>query len=52
MNELRKSLLISIPIAAACLYYGIISPSLTLVVAGIVVAFVGAVSLQFQAGHT
>ncbi|MCL5252881.1 MAG: hypothetical protein M1351_02175 [Candidatus Thermoplasmatota archaeon] len=43
MNELRKSLLISIPIAAACLYYGIVSPSMTLVVAGIVVAFVGAV---------
>ena len=43
MNELRKSMLISIPIAAACLYYGIVSPSMTLVVAGIAIAFVGAV---------
>ncbi|MBX8634695.1 MAG: hypothetical protein KHF84_09375 [Thermoplasmata archaeon] len=36
-------MLISIPIAAACLYYGIVSPSMTLVVAGIAIAFVGAV---------
>ncbi len=43
MNELKKSLLISIPIAAACLYLGIYAHSVTLIIAGFVVAFVGLV---------
>ncbi|MCL5253267.1 MAG: hypothetical protein M1351_04155 [Candidatus Thermoplasmatota archaeon] len=43
MNELRKSMLISIPIAAVCLYGWIILHSMTLLVAGIVIAFVGTV---------
>lgn len=45
MNELRKSLLIGIPVAAVCLCFGIVSHSMTFTVAGIAVAFVVTVLL-------
>ena len=43
MSKLRRNLLISIPIVAVFLYLGIYAHSVTLIIAAIVVAFVGAV---------
>ena len=43
MNELKKSLIISMPIAAACLYLWIYAHSVTLIIAGSVVAFISLV---------
>ena len=43
MNELKKSLIISMPIAAACLYLWIYAHVVTLIIAAVVVALVGAV---------